>query len=103
MFCENCGNEVNENAVVCLSCGCQTNIQKNNNTLTNNQKDKFVYILLGLFGGCIGIHNFYAGHDSKAKIQLILGLTVIGCFVTGIWTIIDILTETKDGNGVPFK
>lgn len=30
MFCQNCGNEINDNAVVCPKCGCPTENNSNN-------------------------------------------------------------------------
>ena len=39
-FCSNCGKEVNENAVICVNCGCslegKTNAQSVNVTINNN-------------------------------------------------------------------
>lgn len=66
-------------------------------------KSRGVYIILGLFLGLLGIHNFYAGHNRNGAWQLIitvfLGWTIVGLFITGIWSLIDICTVTKDGNG----
>lgn len=31
MFCQNCGNEINDNAVVCPKCGCPTENNGGNN------------------------------------------------------------------------
>lgn len=63
------------------------------------------YILLGLFFGGLGIHNFYAGHSSKGTAQLLI--TLLSCatlsIVSGIWALIDICTVRKDANGVPFQ
>ena len=63
------------------------------------------YILLGLFLGGLGIHNFYAGHNSKATAQLLITLLSCGFagLITGIWALIDICTVRKDANGVPFQ
>ena len=82
-------------------------------------KSRLVYILLALFLGYLGVHNFYAGYTKKAVIQLLislfsyalsiitLGLLIpvsmvisLGVFV---WVIIDICTVTTDAKGVPFQ
>jgi len=66
-------------------------------------KSRGVYIILGLFFGLLGIHNFYAGHNRAGALQLIitllLGWVIIGLIVSGLWALIDICTVTKDGEG----
>lgn len=65
-------------------------------------KSRMVYILLAIFLGSLGIHNFYAGYIKKAVMQLILTLLVITSPITFIWWIIDIITVTKDSDGENF-
>jgi hypothetical protein len=67
--------------------------------------------LLGIFGGTLGLHNFYLGKRDLAIIQLLI--TILGSFlfglgaiVTFIWGIVEgvqILTRqvTLDGDGQP--
>ena len=66
------------------------------------QRSRLAYILLGVFLGTLGIHNFYAGYTNRGLVQLLI--TVLGCgilsWVSFIWAIIDIVTVTKDANGV---
>ena len=66
-------------------------------------KSRGVYIILGLFFGCIGIHNFYAGRYGIGAIQLVitsvLGWFVIGLVITGLWAIIEMFTVKTDGEG----
>ena len=61
------------------------------------------YILLGLFFGCLGMHNFYAGYSGRGAIQLISTLLCIGWAFVPLWVLIEVCTETRDGNGVPFE
>ena len=63
------------------------------------RRQRLVYIILALFLGMFGVHNFYAGRIKYAVIQLILGITVILSPVSWIWAIIDICVVTKDGDG----
>jgi TM2 domain-containing membrane protein YozV len=35
-----------------------------------------VFIVLGLFLGCLGIHNFYAGYSAKGAVQLAVTLVL---------------------------
>ncbi len=67
-------------------------------------KSRLVYILLSLFVGGLGIHNFYAGYKGKGIAQLLITLLsfgLLGIFVF-IWVIIEICTVTQDAEGVPF-
>ncbi|MEE2953583.1 MAG: TM2 domain-containing protein [Bacteroidota bacterium] len=95
MFCQKCGNKINnEDAVVCINCGCSLSMNLNH---TSNNRGLIV-ILLCLFLGCLGIHRFYTGHTTIGIIQL---LTLGGC---GIWALIDfiilLMGDFKDANGL---
>jgi len=92
MFCKVCGTEINDKAVICLKCGCNTvNIKLSDN--------KIAYILLGVLGGVIlpGLHNIYIKQTNKGLFQL-LG-TVCTCWVLWvvmyIWTIYDVVIYCK--------
>jgi len=92
MFCNKCGKEINDEAVVCVGCGCAVNeakAVKDNNGL--------IVLLLCFFLGGLGIHRFYTGHTTIGVIQL---LTLGGC---GIWALIDfimlLLGNFKDAEG----
>ena len=68
-----------------------------------NNKQKLVAGLLGLFLGGYGVHNFYLGYTKKAVIQLvctivciILSATVVGAIIgipgafgIGIWALVE--------------
>ncbi|MBQ9337436.1 MAG: TM2 domain-containing protein [Lentisphaeria bacterium] len=69
------------------------------------QKSRLAYILLAIFLGGFGVHNFYAGYTQKAVIQLLLtlllGWTGVVALAVLVWIIIDIIKVTSDANGVP--
>ncbi len=71
----------------------------------HNAKDRVAYILLAVFIGHLGIHNFFAGYTSRGVIQLVITIVTcgIGGIATWIWAIIEAITVTKDANGVDFK
>jgi len=104
-FCSSCGKEVNENAVICVNCGCSlennngaVNVTINNGTQGVSPKSRLVAFLLCTFLGGLGIHRFYVGKVGTG----ILWLLTLGCF--GFGTLIDwiiILCGTfKDNNGL---
>ena len=68
-----------------------------------SDKSRFVYIMLALFFGGVGFHNFYAGRSGRGFLQLLLGITVVGCLITVPWSLLEMLFVKKDGNGKKFK
>lgn len=81
---------------------------------TGEQLSRAVYILLALFLGGFGVHNYYAGYSKQGGLQL--SLTLLGCAATvimpvlivlpicvGVWVLIDICSTSKDAKGVPFR
>jgi TM2 domain-containing membrane protein YozV len=69
-----------------------------------NAKDRVAYVLLAVLLG-FGIHNFFAGYNNRAIIQLLVSILTcgLGWFPMWIWGIIEACTVTKDANGVDFK
>lgn len=78
MFCSKCGKEINDEAVICVHCGCSVN-----SNIQPEGHDWLVTMLLSWFLGGFGAHRFYTGHIGTAIAQL---LTLGGC---GIWAFID--------------
>jgi len=89
-FCKNCGNEINENAYVCVKCGVKVaeDVKVNN---VSNPKSKIAAGLMGIFLGYFGVHNFYLGYTGKAVAQLLI--TILSCGIlsvaSGIWGLIE--------------
>lgn len=104
-FCSNCGKEVNENAVICVSCGCSlenrnnsVNVTINNNTNMVSPKSRLVAFLLCTFLGGLGIHRFYVGKVGTGILWLLtLGIFGIGTFID--WIVI-LCGSFKDNNGL---
>ena len=69
-------------------------------------KSRVVYILLGIFLGFLGIHNFYAGYVGRGVAQLLicllLGWLVIPLFAVFIWIIVEVCVVNKDAQGNAF-
>lgn len=91
-FCQNCGAETNAEALVCVNCGVKL-------APAGGGSDWLTTLLLCVFLGGLGIHRFYTGHTVIGIIQL---LTLGGC---GIWTLIDLILiitgAFKDASGNP--
>ena len=77
-------------------------------------KSRVAYIVLAIFLGGFGIHNFYAGRNTIAIVQLVITLVslctilVVPLFLLihlgmFIWRVIEMVTVTKDGKGVDFN
>ena len=116
MYCKNCGNTINENAAICVQCGCATGTGSNYcptcgqptapgaAVCTNcgvaltaeapaapGAKSKLTAGLLGIFLGVFGVHNFYLGFTGKAVAQLLISVLSCGFLspVSGIWGLIE--------------
>lgn len=84
------------------------------------QKSWVASFLLAFFLGSFGVHNFYLGYSSRAKIQLLLGVggivtspLIIGflpLFIVGVWAFIEFIMIllsvgefAHDAQGVPLQ
>jgi TM2 domain-containing membrane protein YozV len=131
MFCRNCGKEVAEQAVVCISCGCpplkgnkfcqacgilitaapglQPDVcVKCGVKLAKDEaaKSKLAAGLLGIFVGGFGVHRFYLGYVGIGIVQIIV--TLITCGVGALWGFIEGIVIIaggwpKDAQGLPLK
>ena len=126
MKCEYCDNELPQGALRCPSCGA---VARSPNAVAVSspevppavpagyakapvmrsaaeRKSHVAYILLGLFLGGLGIHNFYAGRYNRALGQLLTtlltGWLIFPLLAVGIWVLVDVCAITTDGDGVKF-
>lgn len=80
-FCSNCGSPIGENAAVCLSCGANIN----GNNAGKSEKTKTAAGLFAVFLGHLGVHWFYLGFKNKGIINIALTVvSAILCFFAGI-------------------
>ena len=104
MFCKQCGNEIADKAVICMKCGVATG---DSQLLGSVRKSRTTYVLLGIFLGMLGIHNFYAGYTGKAVAQLLIflltGWLIIPAIGVAIWVLIEVCTVKKDAKGNQFS
>lgn len=123
MYCRNCGNAMSENQAVCLSCGvkkgegnaycpnCGTNVNPEADYCTScgvslrkglgaslvgggvNAQNKLVLILVCLFLGELGIHNFILGETKKGVFRIIMSFC---CGIGYILALIDLVKIALD-------
>ena len=126
MFCKNCGNQMDDNAAVCVKCGvakgqgdrfcpyCGAELQpgaavcmKCGTAIHNipagaELKSRLTAGLLGIFLGGFGVHNFYLGYTGKAIAQILLtfcfGIGAIWGFIEGILILVGTIDKDADGN-----
>ena len=75
MFCKNCGKEINDNASVCIYCGCNVDDKKDKED--NEPKTAMgvlMALLLGLIGLVIGVCLYKEGTIARQT------------FLRGFWT-----------------
>ncbi len=68
-------------------------------------KSKVAFVLLGVFLGSLGIHNFYIGRTKQGVIQLLITVLSAGMLslASWIWAIVDICNVNADASGVPLS
>ena len=102
-YCGNCGAEVQPQQAMCTNCGCPVNeakrqadaAQANANDQVGGQ-DKIVIIIVAVFIGTLGVHNFMMGETKKGLFKLLMSLVGgmacgIGVAVSLVLTIMDIV------------
>lgn len=72
-FCQSCGKPLAPGTPVCLSCGAKVSV-KPAVPEGYERRSKLAAGLLGIFLGNLGVHNFYLGRTGRAAAQLILSV-----------------------------
>lgn len=72
---------------------------------TNPPKSRTTYIVLGIFLGVFGAHNFYAGYTGRAVGQLCLSVLTLFYLspASWIWAIVEICVVNRDSAGIQFS
>ena len=121
MQCPYCGNDVPTGVSACPSCGASMPAdskqpaspsimaqvqyaQPSASSVQGTAKSQTVYVVLGIFLGCFGVHDFYAGYTGKGIAQLLISVLSCGAaaWVSWIWAIIEICTIKQDAKGIQF-
>ena len=95
-FCQNCGSETDSAAEVCIKCGVRL---AGGISQDISPKSRLIVTLLAAFLGVLGIHRFYLGQIGLGILML---LTFGGCL---IWALVDFILAVsgsmKDKDGKP--
>jgi len=67
-------------------------------------KSRIAFVMLGIFLGSLGIHNFYAGYMWRGAIQLTITLVTLGyaAVISWIWAIVEVCTVDRDAKNNVF-
>lgn len=126
MKCEYCENEVSTGVMRCPYCGgpisstlhgqmisapinaMGTGLPEKLNggcVVPHKGKNKWVFVLLGVFLGGFGVHNFYAGYIARGVIKILITIVSMGLlfWISWIWAIVEICTVRIDAVGYPFE
>lgn len=138
--CSECGKQVSDRAACCPNCGNPISVaaqsshdncnatrrqdkfferierierERHERELNKSDKSRIAYVMLGLFLGYLGVHNFYIGRAGRGVGQLLMffvGLItlyfLIGgliLFVLFVWLLVDICSVTQDSEGKPLS
>ena len=114
-FCPRCGVSNWSAAAQCIQCGSPSPFQQPVyypspapvHVVVEIPKSRAAYIVLGLFLGGLGIHNFYAGRIGSGIAQLLITIftfwLIIPIFIIWLWVIIEVIVVNRDGRGQPMR
>ena len=110
-FCPRCGTSNWSAAAQCYQCFAPSPYQSPQSyapqqpvhMIVEIPKSRAVYIVLALFLGGLGIHNFYAGRIGPGIAQLLIMIftfwLIIPIFAIWLWVLIEVIVVDKDGQG----
>ncbi len=91
-YCQNCGATTTEGQVVCLNCGFSLQAKDSSE---ESERNMYIAAALAFFLGSIGIHDFYLGYTKRGIIKVVLtvalAIIVIGPAISSIWSLVDFI------------
>ena len=66
---------------------------------------RVTFVLLGIFLGSFGVHNFYAGYTKRGAIQLVLTCLSVFTLATVIWlwALVEVCVVSRDSQERPMS
>ncbi len=104
MYCRHCGQEINDEAVVCIHCGCETGVNKMNKARSDDAKSAgwavlcFFFPVIGLILYLVWKDEYPLRSKSCGKGALISVIVSVAFFVLYIILII-VLAILATGSG----
>lgn len=92
MYCNKCGNQLDDNAVICPKCGCVTS--KADLTSVQNQTPKMgmgvlLGLVLGLIGLIIGVCMYPSGTTARSTFLkgwwIAFAISIVACILVWIF------------------
>ena len=112
MKCPYCNNCTHPGARFCSRCGAALPKEQLNScpggtpVRAEKSHSRLAYMLLGLFLGKLGIHNFYAGYTGRGVAQLLITVflwwLIFPVLAVWLWAFIEIAVVDRDAKGVLF-
>ena len=85
MFCQKCGKEINDEAVICVHCGCAVSgkkvVEKTDSSTSNKAILAVLSFLIPLVGIIYGAINYKKDPNAKSYIFISLGSIVLYLFM----------------------
>lgn len=82
MYCSNCGNEMDDRAVVCTKCGVALQAGAVRSAPVAGADKKVAAGLCGILLGALGVHKFLLGYNTAGIIMLVV--TIVTCGFGGM-------------------
>ena len=93
MFCVKCGESISDDVKFCPNCGAKVAGDAETTAVASveevSPKSRLAALLLGIFLGGLGIHNFYLGRIGRAIGQLIMSIFGWAFYIVGFFSIIN--------------
>ena len=93
MFCVKCGESISDDVKFCPKCGAKIAGDAETTAVAPveevSPKSRLAALLLGIFLGGLGIHNFYLGRIGRAIGQLIMSIFGWAFYIVGFFSIIN--------------
>ena len=94
MYCKNCGNEIDDKAVICPNCGVATD----NNLSSSNDTGSIGWGILGCCIPVVGLVLFLVWRDTKPKNSKAAGIGALVSVCIGIlWYVLAIVVGISAG------